>query len=284
MIKIVTDSTAALPSDLCSQFDITVVPLHVIFGQRSYRDGVDLTSDEFYQLLRESKDTPSTTQPSVGEFLETYRPLAEAGHTVISIHLASKLSGTYSSAIGARDMLAGADITPFDSAWTSFALGMIVREAAIAAQAGKSKEEIVALVERLNGKLNLLFVVDTLEYLQRGGRIGGAQALLGSLLRIKPILALDEGRIEPIDKVRTKPAAIRRLLEIMARRVDSTAASLRVAVMHAGAPEEAQALGEEIHRRFGVNDFFTGDIGPAISTHTGPGTVGVAFYVANPEG
>jgi DegV family protein with EDD domain len=277
MIKIVTDSSAHLPAEEYTCRDITVIPLKVIFGDQTYREGIDLSNDDFYRRLRESRDLPTTTQPSAGEFLEAYRRLTDAGHSVISLHLSSKLSGTYNSAITAREMLPDRDITVVDTPWISCALGMIAREAAMAAQAGRSKDEILALIDRLSQKLNIVFVVDTLEYLQKGGRIGGAQALLGTLLKIKPILHLENGRIEPLDKVRTKQAAVRRLIEVMDERVNHDC-GVHVGILHAQAPEEASALEAEIRRRFKINELYLAEIGPVVGTHTGPGTVGLAFY------
>jgi DegV family protein with EDD domain len=277
MIKIVTDSSAHLPAEDYARWDITVVPLKVIFGEQTYREGIDLSNGDFYRLLRESRELPTTTQPSAGEFLEVYRRLTDAGHSIISIHLSSKLSGTYSSAAAARDLLPDRDITVVDTPWISHALGMLAREAARAAQAGQSKDEILALIHQLSEKLNIIFVVDTLEYLQKGGRIGGAQALVGTLLKIKPILQLENGRIEPLDKVRTKQAAVRRLIEVMDERVNHNY-GVHVGILHGEAPEEARALEAEVRRRFKIDELYLAEVGPVVGTHTGPGVVGVAFY------
>ncbi|MFQ6015537.1 MAG: DegV family protein [Anaerolineae bacterium] len=278
MIKIVTDSSAHLPETLVRQYDIHVIPLKVVFGQTAYREGVDLTHEEFYRMLGQVRELPTTTQPSAGEFFELYSVLAQAGHDIISIHLSSKLSGTVSSANTAKEMLPGARITVVDTPWISLALGMLVLEAARAVEAGRSYQEVLARVEELMPKMNLIFVVDTLEYLQKGGRIGGAAALLGTLLNIKPILHLVDGRIEPLDRVRTKRAAVRRLLEQVAERV-SPGAPVHIAVLHAQAVEEAQQLETEVQARFNCRELYLAEIGPVVGTHTGPGTVGLVFYV-----
>ncbi|MFQ6059104.1 MAG: DegV family protein [Anaerolineae bacterium] len=277
MIRIVTDSSVHLLPELIREHDIHVVPLKVIFGQRSYREGVELSNEEFYRLLREAEELPTTTQPAAGEFLEVYSRLAQGDDEIISIHLSSKLSGTVNSAMQAKEMLPQAQITIVDTPWISAALGMIVLEAARAVEAGSAQEQVLARVEELIPRMNIIFVVDTLEYLQKGGRIGGAAALVGTLLRVKPILHLKEARIEPLDRVRTKRAALRRLLELMAERVPP-GAPVHVGVLHAQALAEAQELERGVRSRFDCAELFFAEIGPVVGAHVGPGTVGLAFY------
>ncbi len=277
MVRIVTDSSAYLPSNLVKQYGIRVVPLHVLFGRTSYRDGVDLSTAEFYRKLRESRAFPTTTQPSAGEFRKAYADLVSAGHDVISIHISSKLSGTVSSAQTAAAMFPHATVTVVDTPWVSLALEMVVLEAARAACRGESHTQVLTRVQDLMPRLNLLFAVDTLEYLKRGGRIGGAAALLGTVLNIKPVLHMVDGRIEVLDRARTKAAARRRLLQEVETRV-KPGSSLHLGVLHAGAEVEAQQVADNLCKRWTCLKTFLAEIGPVVGAHVGPGTVGVAFY------
>lgn len=281
MIQIVTDSSAHLPPDQRQAHNIAVVPLKAIFGTQTYRDDVDLTAHQFYEMLPKAKDHPTTSQPSAGEFIEAYRPLLEAGKEIVSLHLPSKLSGTYASACAAKTELENQfrkalPLSIVDTPWLSMALGMLVIAAAQAAEAGQSREEIVAMVNALIPKLNLIFLLDTLEYLRRGGRIGGAKAMLGTLLNVKPLLQLEDGQVEPLEQQRSRTKGLKRLVEIVEERADRR--PLHVAVLHAEAPREAAALMENLRRRFDVRECFITEIGPVIGVHTGPNAVGIAFY------
>ncbi len=274
MIKIVTDSSAYLPAELIQQYDIRIVPLKVLFGEKVYREGIDLDHQEFYRLLAEAETLPTTSQPSAGEFFDLYSELSQEGHEIISIHIGSKLSGTISSAQSAKEMLPEASITIIDSASTAMGLGLMVLAAARAAAEGQTVAEIVSTVEKMIPAMNVVFVVDTLEYLQKGGRIGGAAALVGTLLKVKPILCLKEGRVEPLDKVRTKRKALARLLEVVEERV-GPGTPVQVAILHAQVPDEARELEQEVRARFNCTACYFTEVGPVIGTHTGPGVVGL---------
>lgn len=274
MIKIVTDSTADLPADLVQQHGIHVIPLKVLFGDKTYREGIDLGNQEFYRMLAEAKTPPTTSQPSVGEFFDLYSELSKDGHEIISIHLSSKLSGTISSAQSAKEMLPDAKITIIDSASIAMGLGLMVLTAARAVAEGKTTAEIVAAVEKMIPAMNVVFVVDTLEYLQKGGRIGGAAALVGTLLKVKPILCLKDGRVEPLDKVRSKRKALARLLEVVEERM-GPGTPVRMAVLHAEVPDEARELEQEVRARFNCTELYFSEVGPVIGTHAGPGVVGL---------
>ncbi len=276
-VRVVTDSTANLPKELAASLQIHVVPLRVLFGNEAFADGIDLTDEEFYQRLREAKVLPRTSQPSAGEFAEVYRRLAREGASIISIHISGKLSGTVASAEAARLMLPEAEITVLDTLSVSMGLGLLALRAAQAAQEGRPHGEIVEVVSQLSPRVRVMFVVDTLEYLQRGGRIGGAAALVGSLLSLKPILAVRDGRVEPLERVRTKAKAVERMLALMAEEVPA-GARLHAAVLHGQAPAEATALAERLKVRFQPVEVFTGEVGPVLATHAGPGVLGVAFY------
>jgi DegV family protein with EDD domain len=281
MVQIVTDSSAHLPPDQRQKHNITVIPLKAIFGATVYRDEVDLSNQQFYDMLPKAKEHPTTSQPSAGEFEEVYRPLLEAGKEIVSIHLPSKLSGTYASACAAKTELENQfkkalPLTIVDTPWLSMALGLLCLAAAQAAEAGKSREEVAAIVNALIPKLNLIFVLDTLEYLRRGGRIGGARAMLGTLLNVKPLLEIRNGQVEPLEQPRSRAKALKRLLEILEER--SGHKPLHASVLHANAPDDAALLEKEVRARFECKEFYITEIGPVIGVHTGPDAIGLAFY------
>jgi len=277
MIKLVTDSTCDLPQGVFEQYGITVVPLRIHFGMEAFLDGVNITKDEFYQRLRTAPQLPTTSQPSAGEFCEAFRPLAEAGHEVVGIFISSELSGTCASALTACELLPDASISVIDSRSTSVGLGMMVREAALLVEAGADVTAIKARIGELASKMKLYFVVDTLEYLRKGGRIGGAKALLGTMLNIKPLLMIHDGRVEPLQQVRTRRKALRCMIELMAQEV-SGASLVHLSMTHAQAEDEAKALVAQVQAAIPCEEFFICELGPALGTHTGPGVIGVAAY------
>lgn len=277
MLRIVTDSSAGLPHDLLEAYDIKVVPLKIHFGETTYREGEDLDNARFYQLLGQAEQLPTTSQPSAGEFYEVYSRLTANGDSVISIHISSKLSGTCQSAMVAKAMLPEADITIIDTLSACMGHGMIVLAAAEAVQKGKSRDEVIALVERVINGIQILFVVDTLEYLQKGGRIGGAAALLGTLLQLKPLLEIRDGRVEPLERVRSRKKAVRRALEVLTERFDGQG-PLRMMILHAQCPEEAEQLAQKVGELFTCTDLHLAEISPVIGTHAGPGTLGLSGY------
>jgi len=275
-VIVVTDSTAGIPADLAAHNGVHVIPLWVHFEEKGYRDGVDLTTEQFYPMLSAARNLPTTSQPSVGEFLEVYRSLAGQAEAIVSIHISSELSGTVASALAAREMFHDVPVHVVDSRSTTMGLGLIALAAARAAAEGQDAGQVAALAEQLVPRMNVIFVVDTLEYLHKGGRIGGATALLGSLIQIKPILHLDKGRIEPLDKVRSRGKAMDRLMEIVAERAGS-AASLHASVIHAQAQEEGEALRDRLSGAFRFEELYLAGVSPTIGTHVGPGTVGIGF-------
>jgi len=278
-VIVVTDSTAGMPADLAAQHGVHIIPLWVHFGEQGYRDGVDLTTEQFYPMLAKARNLPTTSQPSAGEFLELYRSLAGQAEAIVSIHISSELSGTVASALAARQMIPELPVHVIDSRSTSMGLGMIALAAARAAAEGHSAEEVAALAEQLVPRMSVIFVVDTLEYLHKGGRIGGATALLGSLIQIKPILHLDKGRIEALDKVRNRRKALDRLMGIVAERTEG-AGSLHASIVHAQAEEEAEAIRDRVSGAFRFAELYMAGVSPTIGTHVGPGTVGIGFYAA----
>lgn len=281
MIQIVTDSSVHLPMEERQKYNLTVVPLKAIFGTTVYRDEVDLTNEQFYKMLPHAKEHPTTSQPSAGEFEQVYKPLIEAGKEIVSLHISSKLSGTYASACAAKQNLEQQfkrtlPISIVDTPWLSMALGLLVIAAAQAAQAGQSRDQVVATIQALIPRLNLIFVLDTLEYLRRGGRIGGAKALVGTLLQVKPMLEIRDGQVEPLEQPRSRARALARLLEVLEERAGHR--PLHVAVLHADARQEAEKIAEQVRAQHECKEFYFTEIGPVIGVHTGPGAVGLAFY------
>lgn len=275
-IRIVTDSTADIPLALRQELNIEMVPLKIHFGDEEYLDTVTMQSEEFYPKLTSSPHFPRTSQPSPAEFLDLYQSLLEEPDTeIISIHLSSALSGTYQSAWLASTMLENLSgkIHVFDSRSASYGIGALAVAAAHAAKAGQSVDEILELVRTMRENFYIYFLVDTLEFLQKGGRIGKASALFGSLLNIKPILSIDrDGEVAAIDKVRGHKKAIARILELLG--TDVSGRSIRnLHIAHANNLEGAELLREAIVQQFAVQhvDYIT--LGPVIGAHAGPGTI-----------
>src|SRR4051794_221176 len=280
-IAFVSDSTAGLPTDQAEKYKVLVVPLQVMFGTQAYRDGLDLTQSQFFEKLKSAKTLPTTSQPTIGDFESAYKQLLADPEvdSIISVHLSSKLSGTYSSAAAAVERLgAGSNkpITVIDSLSAYLGEGLMVIDGARAAEAGKSHEEVVALIRSMVPETTVLLLVDTLEYLQRGGRIGGAQALIGGLLNIKPILRVTDGALEPLERVRSRRKAMERLVEIAAEATGNR--PCQVCVGQAEAAEDAKALSRMIHEKMNVKEEFNSERSPTISTHTGPGVLGFVYY------
>jgi DegV family protein with EDD domain len=275
-IAIVTDSTAAITPELAAEYNITVIPLTVIFGQDSYKENIDIHTDQFFQLLSSTSNLPTTSQPSVGEIAQAFERLIATHDHVISIMLSAGLSGTCASAITAANMVGGDAITVIDSEITSLPMKQMVIGAAKMAKEGKPKDEIIQYVAREVKTAKAYFVVDTLEHLHRGGRIGGAAALFGSLLQIKPILTVREGKIDLFEKIRTKRKAIDRMFELVHQ--DKDPADNRIGVIHTQRPEEAEELKARVLEEFPGAIVEVDQLSPVISTHVGPGILALFYY------
>jgi len=275
-IAVVTDSTAYMPPQLLEQFGIYVVPNVVNWGTQTFRDGVDIQAKEFFERLKKDPVLPTTAVASIGEFRDIYAKAAQEAEAVVGVHLSAKLSGTYSTAVQASKMLAGKRIEVVDSNATAMAMGFVVLAAARAAQAGQSVEQVVQAARDTIPYVGVVFTVETLEFLRRGGRIGGAQAFMGSLLDMKPILDLRDGRVEPIERVRTKRKAVDRVMDIIVERAQGKS-PIRLATLHANAPEEAAALLEKCKQRLGAVEAIMCEVSPTVAAHAGPGTVGLAY-------
>ncbi|MBD2871439.1 DegV family protein [Paenibacillus arenilitoris] len=279
-VRIVTDSAADIPAEVRERLGISVVPCKVIFGEETYLDTVTIEIEQFYEKLAQSPSLPTTSQPSPMDFSDVYqRLLAEdANAPILSIHLSAALSGTYQSAVIAQSMIEEkADITVIDSKSASYGYGRRVVRAAEMAQAGEAVERIIEEVERLEKNTELYFLVESLDYLQKGGRIGKASAFIGSILNIKPILSLDpEGVVQAVDKVRGSKKAMQRIVDLLAQSFGDEPVHATMAWSYH--KETAEELGELIKSRFNVQSMDKARIGSTIGTHTGPGTSAVFMH------
>ncbi|MFC4775479.1 DegV family protein [Paenibacillus sp. GCM10023252] len=280
-VRILTDSTSDIPQEIREELGIVMVPLKVLFGEEVYADAVTIGSDEFYEKLQASSQLPTTSQPSPIEFMEVYEQLLveDANAPILSFHLSSAMSGTYQSAVLGQSMLEGYhDITVVDSKSASYGFGFRVVAAAKLAKAGKSKEEILENDARLASGLHLYFLVDTLEYLQKGGRIGKASALIGSILNIKPILSItNEGEVHAVDKVRGQKKALGRIIELLKQDFGPDE-PVDIMIAWSQRNEMAMELCEQVKSSFNVRDITYTKLGAVIGTHVGPGTSAVFMY------
>jgi DegV family protein with EDD domain len=277
-IAIVTDSTSFIPPDLLKKHNITMIPQVLIWGEQTYQDGVDIQPSEFYTKLKSAKSMPSTSQVSPATMQTTFQPLVDQGFEVVGLFVSSRLSGTMQSAIQAKELMgaAGAKVSIVDSYATSMSLGLIVLAAARAADGGANLIDTIAVADKAKNNSGLFFAVDTLEFLHRGGRIGGAQRFIGSALNLKPILALKEGKVEGVERIRTKSKAHDRVLELIAEQVAGKP-NIRLATLHANAAEDAKALLDRAAQQLSPVETIFAEVSPVVGTHTGPGTVGLAY-------
>ena len=278
-IAIVTDSTAYIPQEILQGLPVFTIPLHVIWGDETYRDNVDITQKVFYERLGSSKIMPSTSQPSPQEFVELYENIAKEYDEILSIHISSQLSGTVDSAIQAKIILSKLKIEVIDSKSTSMGLGFLVLTAARYVQAGENLLRCKELIESGRNRVRIFFILKTLEFLKRGGRIGSASALLGAALNLKPILMVEEGVIKPFAKVRTMQKALIRLTEILKENIEGKT-PVHLAIIQAEAEDDAVFLQNEIAKNLEKGDIaelVMAGISPVIGTHAGPGAVGICF-------
>lgn len=276
-IAILTDSTAYFPDELLEKYDVHVIPLIVNWNDESYLDNVDITPEVFYDRLTKEKNLPTTSQPSAGAFKEVFDGLKEDYSGIVAILISGELSGTVASALAAAEMMGDFPVEVVDSKLTTMALGLMVIKAAEVAQAGGSLEEVSQVAKDMIGKVTVMFVLDTLEFLHKGGRIGGAKRLLGSMLALKPVLQLQDGKIEAYDSVRTKKKAIAAMLSHFYE--DAVGKdSIHATVYHGVAEKEAAAVLAEMKERVELKTSVLTKLSPVLGVHTGPGTVGIAYY------
>ncbi|MBI5032806.1 MAG: DegV family protein [Chloroflexi bacterium] len=272
-VRIVTDSLADIPPAIIRELDITVVPAIVRFGAAEYRDRVDLPSWEFYQKLSNSPVLPTTSVPSIGDFEQTFRELGQATNQILAIHTIGTLSGIYNASRLAAQDIPNTQIEVLDSQQVSMSLGWLVIQAARAAKVGKTLGEIKALVESLMRHVHIVAMLGTLEYAQRGGRLGKGAALVGTLLNVKPLLSTAHGEIIPLENVRSQKRALSRLVEL----VVNSGPVEELAVVHAHAPELAIEVEEALSNVFPDKQIVLSETGPVLGAHAGPGAVGIAW-------
>ncbi len=273
-VAIVTDSTANLPPAILEEFHVQVIPLTLIWDGVSYADGVDITTSEFYNRLATSSTLPSTSQPPAAAFKDCFQDLLAEGKDVVAILISSGISGTVNSALQAQTELDPGRVEVVDSKTAGMAAGLHILAAARKAVAGGSLQEVAGVARQAQEKTDVVFAVDTLEFLHKGGRIGGAKRFLGSMLNIKPILEMREGIIDAVDQVRTRKRALERLMDLIEEKAGGET-PLRMAVMHSNVPEQAQALIEEVKARFDPAEIYLAELSPVIGTHVGPGTLAI---------
>ena len=277
-VAIVTDSTAYIPADLVKKHNITVAPQVLIWDDKTYRDGVDIQSSEFFARLKTAKTMATTSQVSVADMQSIFQGLVDKGFDVLGIFISSKLSGTMQSAIQGRELMgaAGEKVHIVDSQTTAMAMGFQALTAARAAEDGAGIKDCMALAEKAREYTGVFFAVETLEFLHRGGRVGGAQRFVGTLLNMKPILAVQDGRVEGIERIRTKNKAHDRVLELIGENIQGRT-PVHVATLHANAPEDAKALLDRAAKELNAVESIFAEVSPVVANHAGPGTVGLAF-------
>ena len=281
-VMVVTDSTANIPQELLDGNPIRVLPLQLIWGDEILRDGIDISPTEFYKRLQSTTVMPTTSQATPEEFKNAYRELIEKGYEILSIHISSKLSGTLDSATQAKKAFPGPRIELVDSQSTSMAMGFQVLAAARVAEMGGSLHDCKAVAQKASQQTGVYFALNTLEFLQRGGRIGGAAAFLGTVLNLKPLLELRDGRIEAVERVRTFSKTLDRLLDLVEAKLDHEQGPVRLCAIHGNSPAEARQLLDAAVTRFSsslVTEAVISDISPVIGAHTGPGALGLAYMV-----
>ena len=280
VVAVVTDSVGCLPPELVERYSIRTIPLNVIMEGQVYRDGVDLSPKDVYEALKRGTQLPSTSAPSPGEVAEVFREVGERAGSILCITLSSKLSMMFSAVQqareSARETMPQTEITVLDSGTAAGAEGFVVQVAVEAAASGKSLNEVTARAQQISAKVNLIATIDTLRYLARGGRIGRATSWASSLLNIKPIIHVVDGDVIPLERPRTRARALGRLVKIMQDRVGGR--RVHVNLQHAAAPEEAEALKDDITSRFDCVETYVTDFTPVMGAHTGPGTIALAFY------
>jgi DegV family protein with EDD domain len=279
MFHIVTDGAADMPPGWEKEYDINVVPINIHFGEQTYLGGVDLSNEDFYRLVDESGKIPKTSQPSPFQFKESYQRVAKAGDTILSLHVTSKLSGTFESAVAAaRELAEEFNIIPFDSGAGSAALGMMCREARLMERAGAAVQQIVERMYQIRRNVQIVLTLEKLDYARMSGRVGTLQAALASALNIKPIVILKEGVLCMAERVRTRSRALDRVVELLHNRFEKEL--VNVAAVHARDLRSAQDLLERVKNIFNIKELILTELSIAVAANLGPGTVGLVVYPA----
>lgn len=279
MLHIVTDGAADMPPEWADEYGIHTIPINIQFGETTYLQFIDLDFDSFYDKVAETKMVPKTAQPSPHQFVEFYKKIANEGDTILSIHVTSKLSGTYASAvIAAEELKDKYNIIPYDSAAGSMGIGFMCREASKMAAAGKTMDEILAYLDKVKSEIQIILTLDTLEYARMSGRVGALSAALASVLNVKPIAVLKDGIVEMVGKVRTRKVAIKRVMEMAQEAYGDR--PMYLGVVHARDLSSGQQLFDDAKKLFNVKDSVITDLSLSLATNFGPGTVGIVLYPA----
>jgi DegV family protein with EDD domain len=277
MLRIVTDGAADLLPEWSREYGIDMIPVNILFGEKSYLQGVELDNEGFYKLVDEAKRIPKTSQPSPHQFVEFYRRIAQKGDTILSIHITAKLSGTYASAVAAAEEVKDEfKVIPIDSAVGSLAIGLLCREARKMEMAGRSVDEIVKYIEGIKYKIRVILTLDTLEYAKMSGRVKTLQAALASVLNVKPIAVLRQGDLSMAERVRTRKASLDRVIEMAKEEYGNQ--SVYLAVVHARDIKSGESLLAEAKKHFNCKETMLGELSISIAANLGPGTVGVIVY------
>lgn len=279
MVKIITDTTAGVPPENARRYNIPVIPQVIIFGTDSYLEGIEMDNATFMQRLKTSRELPKTAAPPPELFVKEFQRLVPEGEPILCIHPSAEVSGTVRSAVVAARDFPDADIRVIDSRFIASPLATMVALAAEWAEAGEDADTIEARLHGLIPRCRIYFLVATLEYLAKGGRIGGAAALLGSVLQVKPILTFQDGRVNQFERERTHKRALARLKQLVLEQI-ARDGSGHLSVMHAGVPDQGQALADDLGAQLGLTHVPILDVPPAITTHGGPGILGVGFFVS----
>jgi len=275
-VAIITDSSAYLPKEYIDKYKIHVLPLTLIWGDAEYRDGVDITASDFYVKLAESDSLPTTSQVTVHAFEELFKKLLDDGFDVLALNMSSGLSATVQSALQAKEKVNSDRVVVIDTKLVSMALGFQVLETARAAERGASLEECVEIATKAYDNIGVFFTVDTLEYLHKGGRIGGAKRLLASALNVKPVMEVQEGKLELVESVISQKKAIARMITLVEKHIQGKE-KVKLSVFHAGIPETAQVLLDKLIEEYKPQESILTEVSPVIGAHTGPGTISIAY-------
>jgi DegV family protein with EDD domain len=277
MLRIVIDSAGDLPEGWKEEFGIEVIPVNIHFDERAYLQGVDLSNSDFYRLVAQSKTFPKTSQPSPQQFLEFYRKIAQPGDTILSLHVTARLSGTYASAeMAASEAGAEFKVVPFDTACGSAGQAFMAREARQMDCDGASLEQILERMQDIRSRVQIILTLSTLEYARRSGRVKALQAVVASLLNVKPVIILKDGMLELAERIRTRSKALDFVVEEMARRLDGRPSN--VGIVHSEDPESCRILSEMARKRLNINELIETELSIGIAANLGPGTVGIIAY------
>jgi DegV family protein with EDD domain len=277
MIRIVMDSAGDIPEDWRKEYDIHVIPVNIQFENKTYQQGIDLSNDEFYALADKTGVIPKTSQPTPQQFIDFYNRIAEASDTILSLHVTSKLSGTFNSAVlAAQELKNKLKVIPYDSGSGSAAIGFMCKEVRQLERAGETIQAILSRLDQIRHSVNIVLTLDTLEYAHRSGRVKALPAALAALINIKPIIILKEGALDMKERVRTRQRSLSRILEIIHERVDGQL--VNVAVVHSQSLEAAKQLVKKVKETLQVNELIISELSIGVAANLGPGTVGIIAY------